>query len=49
MTGMGEASGAQGQREGVLAGVRMAVLFGQASRSAVILVHEEGLRQAPGR
>jgi len=39
----------QGWREGVLLGVARAELIGQASRSAVILVHAEGLRQAPGR
>jgi hypothetical protein len=38
----------QGLREGVLKGVRLAVLLGQGSRSAVFLVHAEGLRLAPG-
>jgi hypothetical protein len=38
----------QGWREGVLKGAPRTELFGQASRSAFILVHAEGLRQAPG-
>ena len=39
---------AQGFLEGVHQGVRLASISGQGSRSAVFLVHAEGLRQAPG-
>ena len=39
---------AQGLREGVLKGVRLARTCGQGSRSAVFLVHAEVSRQAQG-
>ena len=39
---------AQGFLEDVHQGVHLASISGQGSRSAVFLVHAEGLRQAPG-
>ena len=40
---------ARGLPADVRAGAGAVELIGQAYRSAVILVHAEGLRQAPGR